>query len=265
MGNTKSKKPVKAAERSPVKADLSQPAKDSPRQAPPQNPSAKPSTPSSSKSVGTKASQKEDGQAFSAKRLEEVFNKYKEEGEDEPMIGTTGMEKFCQDLEIDPEDVITLVIAYHLKAQQMGCFTKEEFMKGFEALGLDTLDKIKKHMPKFRAELDDAVTFKNIYRFTFDFSKEPQQKCIDIEIAQVLIGLLLVDRHALASSFLEFLKQQDSYKGLNVDQWTSLLEFCKTIDVNFANYDENGAWPCVLDEWVTWAKEKKEGEEGADS
>lgn len=96
--------------------------------------------------------------------------------------------------------VITLVIAYHLKAQQMGCFTKEEFMKGFEALGypsplsahlclwltmaspfldrLDTLDKIKKHMPKFRAELDDAVTFKNIYRFTFDFSKEPQQKCI---------------------------------------------------------------------------------------
>lgn len=111
--------------------------------------------------------------------------------------------------------------------------------------------------------------------------------CADIEIAQVLISLLLVDRHALASSFLEFLKQQDSYKGLNVDQWTSLLEFCKTIDVNFGNYDENGACtyplplfpspahvrrssflfagPCVLDEWVTWAKEKKEGEEGADS
>jgi DCN1-like protein 4/5 len=263
MGNTKSKKQAgKATERSPSKPELSQPAKDTPRQAPPQNPSAKPSTPSS-KGTGSKASQKEDGQAFSSKRLEEVFNKYKEEGEDE--IGATGMERFCQDLEIDPEDVITLVIAYHLKAQQMGCFTKEEFMKGFEALGLDTLDKIKRHMAKFRAELDDATTFKNIYRFTFDFSKEPQQKCIDIEIAQVLIGLLLVDRYPLASSFLEFLKQQDSYKGLNVDQWTSLLEFCKTIDLNFANYDENGAWPCVLDEWVSWAKEKKEGEEGADA
>ncbi len=143
MGNTKSKKPVKAADRSPVKADHSQPAKDSPRQAPPQNPSAKPSTPSSSKSVGyvltwrssngllanahlfpctihqrTKASQKEDGQAFSAKRLEEVFNKYKEEGEDEPMIGTTGMEKFCQDLEIDPEDVRFLL---HDFSATLGC------------------------------------------------------------------------------------------------------------------------------------------------
>jgi DCN1-like protein 4/5 len=67
----------------------------------------------------------------------------------------------------------------------------------------------------------------------------------DIEIAQALITLLLVDRHPLATSFLDFLKQQDSYKGLNVDQWTSLLEFCKTIDTNFANYDENGACtPC---------------------
>jgi DCN1-like protein 1/2 len=88
------------------------------------------------------------------KRLEEVFTKYKEEDDDQ--IGPAGMEKFCQDLEVDPEDVqalsnsflaimsrsnlpflqvVTLVIAYHMKAQQMGCFTREEFMKGFETLG----------------------------------------------------------------------------------------------------------------------------------
>jgi len=63
----------------------------------------------------------------------------------------------------------------------------------------------------------------------------------DIEIAQALIELILVERYPLARSFLEFLNQQSSYKGLNVDQWTSLLEFCKTIDTNFSNYDENGA------------------------
>jgi len=260
MGNTKSKKQAGRTERSPSKPELSQPAKDTPRQqAPSQNPSAKPGK-DAAKTPGSKASAKDEGQSFSVKRLEEVFTKYKEEDDDQ--IGPAGMEKFCQDLEVDPEDVVTLVIAYHMKAQQMGCFTREEFMKGFETLGLDTIDKIRKYLPKFRAELTDPVTFKNIYRFTFDFSKEPQQKCIDIEIAQALITLLLVDRHPLATSFLDFLKQQDSYKGLNVDQWTSLLEFCKTIDTNFANYDENGAWPCVLDEWVTWVKEKKE-EEGA--
>lgn len=76
------------------------------------------------------------------------------------MIGPAGMEKFCSDLEVDPEDVrnifrspshnpiqfterfnqvVTLVMAYHLKAQQMGSFSKEEFMKGFESLGYDLL------------------------------------------------------------------------------------------------------------------------------
>jgi len=258
MGNTKSKRQP----RTPSKPDLvtSNGSSNAPKQtqtAPAQNPSTRPGK---EPSKSHKGSGKEDNQAFSAKRLEEIFNKYKDDDDDDDdqTMGTTGMEKFCSDLELDPDDVVTLVIAYHLKARQMGSFTKEEFMKGFEQLGLDTLDKMRKYIPKFRNELDDPSIFKNIYRFAFDFSKEPQQKCLDLEIAQALISLLLVERYPLASSFLEFLKQQDSYKGLNVDQWTSLLEFCKAIDPSFANYDENGAWPCVLDEWVTWVKEKKE-------
>jgi DCN1-like protein 4/5 len=245
MGNTKSKRQTKKPEFT----------KDAPKkQVPPQNPNAKPA---GMKGTGSKQSPREE--AFSVKRLEEVFNKFRDEDDDQ--IGPDGMEKFCIDLGVDPEDVVTLVIAYHLKAQQMGSFSRDEFMKGFETLELDTLDKMRKHLPKFREELNDSTKFKNIYRFAFDFSKEPQQKCIDIEIAQALIELILVERYPLARSFLEFLNQQSSYKGLNVDQWTSLLEFCKTIDTNFSNYDENGAWPCVLDEWAAWVKAKKE--EGA--
>jgi len=80
--------------------------------------------------------------------------------------------------------------------------------------------------------------------------------------------------------------QQEQYKVLNADQWASLLEFCKAIQPNFSNYDENGACafhspslfllfaplgvlcffffffydlltisgPCILDEWVAWAQ-----------
>jgi len=209
----------------------------------------------------SKASVKEDTQVFSMKRLEELFNKYKEEDDDQ-MLGPNGMVKLCQDLDVDPEDVVTLVMAYRLKAKQMGYFSKEEFTKGFEAMGVDSIDKMKKQISKLRVDLDDAATFKNIYRFAFDFAKEDQQKCIDMEMAQGLIGLLLVDRYPLANSFSDFLKQQESYKGLNIDQWTSLLEFCKAINPDLSNYDENGAWPCVLDEWATWVKEKKGHEEG---
>lgn len=49
------------------------------------------------------SSLQEDNQAFSAKRLEEVFNKFKDEDDD--AIGPNGMEKFCCELEVDPEDV----------------------------------------------------------------------------------------------------------------------------------------------------------------
>ncbi len=38
--------------------------------------------------------------------------------------------------------------------------------------------------------------------------------------------------------------QQETYKGMNTDQWSSLLEFCKTISSDFSNYDENGACKC---------------------
>lgn len=44
--------------------------------------------------------------------------------------GPEGMEKFCEDLNVDPENVVMLVIAYKMGAKQMGYFTQEEWLKG---------------------------------------------------------------------------------------------------------------------------------------
>jgi len=201
-----------------------------------------------------------DSSAFSLSRLESLFNKYKDE---EDQIGPAEIEKFCQDLEVDPEDVVMIVMAYHLKCREMGVFTREEFVRGFETLRCDTLDKIKAQLPKLKKDLDDTTKFQTIYKYAFQFAKEGEQKCIGVEIAQGLLNLLLVDRYPIAKSFVEFLKSQEQYKVLNADQWASLLEFCKAIQPNFSNYDENGAWPCILDEWVAWAHAQK-GDRGED-
>ncbi len=72
---------------------------------------------------------------------------------------------------------------------------------------MDSIEKIKKQLPKLRDELNDEAKFKHIYRFAFDFAKETDQKCIDMEMAQGMIALLLTDRYPLAQSFLEYLKQ----------------------------------------------------------
>lgn len=69
-------------------------------------------------------------------------------------IGPEGVEKFCIDLEVDPEDVscylyklncvfevfigvlkiVMLVIAWHMKAKRMGYFTRSEWMEGMKTL-----------------------------------------------------------------------------------------------------------------------------------
>lgn len=40
------------------------------------------------------------------------------------------MEKFCEDIGVEPENVVMLVLAYKMGAKQMGYFTQEEWLKG---------------------------------------------------------------------------------------------------------------------------------------
>jgi len=208
--------------------------------------------------VQDKKAQKEPAKSFSRKKLEKLFAKYKDEGEGDPVIGPEGIEKFCGDLEISAEDVLVLVMAYHLNAQEMGYFTQTEFIDGFEKLGLDSIESIKNQLSKFKAQLEDQETFKAIYRFAFFFAKdEPEKKVVEMEIAAGMLGLVMGEKYPLAKSFVEFLKVQDSYKALNLDQWMSFYEFCKVVNADFSNYDENSAWPCIIDEWVEWRKSKE--------
>eukprot|EP00005_Dracoamoeba_jomungandri_P005704 CAMPEP_0174250592 /NCGR_PEP_ID=MMETSP0439-20130205/723_1 /TAXON_ID=0 /ORGANISM="Stereomyxa ramosa, Strain Chinc5" /LENGTH=275 /DNA_ID=CAMNT_0015330713 /DNA_START=41 /DNA_END=868 /DNA_ORIENTATION=+ len=209
---------------------------------------------------GKKEQRKEEGQ-FNRKKLEKLFMTYKDNEEDYPdwegveAIGPDGIIRFCKDLHVDPEDVVLLVFAQKLDASEMGFFTKEEFMEGLEKYGVDSLEKVKEFLSKIKEELNDPVKFREIYRFAFNFAKDEEEKrCLDLEMALGMINLLLVDNYPLAKSFVEYMGQQDTYKGLNSDQWMSLFEFCKTINPDFSNYDENEAWPCMLDEWVDWTR-----------
>ena len=53
--------------------------------------------------------------------------------------------------------------------------------------------------------------------------------------------LLDEESYPFIGPFRVFLQEQTSYKGVNKDQWVSLLEFCKTVEEDFSNYDENGS------------------------
>lgn len=195
------------------------------------------------------------GGAFSSKKLDELFDKYKDE--DGQAIGPAGVEQLCKDINVDPEDILVLVFAWHLNAQRMGFFSKEEFVTGLQKLGVDNISKLKGQLGTFKKDLDDQVKFKDIYRFAFGFVKERETKIIDLPTADALLSLVLSNRYPHTEALRQFLKEQTTYKSINQDQWMNILEFSKSIKADLSNYDENSAWPVLLDEYSEWASKHK--------
>ncbi|MBV96683.1 DCN1-like protein 4, partial [Eschrichtius robustus] len=68
---------------------------------------------------------KTEEEAFSSKRCLEWFYEYA--GTDD-VVGPEGMEKFCEDIGVEPENVVMLVLAWKLDAQNMGYFTLQEWL-----------------------------------------------------------------------------------------------------------------------------------------
>jgi len=200
--------------------------------------------------------------------LEKLFDHYKEpsdliDDDKEEYIGPEGLTRFCKDLGIDPEDPVLFALAYHCNAVDMEGFSKEEFVNGLEKLKLDSVEKIKVYLPNLRKDLENQDTLKLVYKWAFQFAKsESGHKTVDKEVAAVIWSMLL-GKYYHVVKFVEYLKRddQEGVKVINADQWINLYDFALTIKDDFSNYDENAAWPCILDDYVKWMNEGTAGEE----
>jgi len=268
MGNSGAKKkgntetttiPVKVAT-SKATEDSAKPNKTSA----PSSPASKTQEESSSpKKPDDKSSDKGRPKAHSAKdesskKIDKFFDTYKDpEYEDEDArITAEGLVKLFEDLNVDPEDPTVLVLAYNMQVKEATTFTKAEFEAGCKKLGVDTVDSLKAKWPSFKTVLSTPSSFKEVYKFTFNYMKEePGHKTVNLDIAKAYLALLLTGRPHV-QSFLEYLDQQTEYRGLNTDQWMTLLDFISTVNEDLSNYDENAAWPVVLDSYVEWKRKK---------
>ncbi|KAM3616926.1 uncharacterized protein V6R79_026159 [Siganus canaliculatus] len=187
---------------------------------------------------------------FSYKKCLAWFHEYA--GPDKE-VGPEAMEKFCEDIGVEPENIIMLVLAWHLEAANMGFFTKDEWLRGMTILQCDCTERLQSKLDYLRGELNDGTAFKNIYRYAFDFARDKDQRSLDIDTAKSMLALLLGRTWPLFPVFHQFL-EQSKYKGMNKDQWYNVLEFSRTINTDLSNYDEDGAWPVLLDEFVEWQK-----------
>lgn len=67
---------------------------------------------------------------------------------------------FCAYLQVDPGDVVMLVVSWHFDAAAMCEFSREEFVKGMTSLGCDSAEQLRRALPRLRAELNDSAKFK---------------------------------------------------------------------------------------------------------
>lgn len=194
-------------------------------------------------------------ESFSTKRCLTWFSEYTTP-EDPHQLGPESMERFCEDIGVDPENVAMLVLAYKMGARQMGYFTQDEWLKGMTELQCDNAAKMQARVNTLLECLNDYNSFKGVYRYAYDFARDKDQRSMDIETARIMLQLLLGNLWPLHAEFARFL-DQSKYKVINKDQWCNILEFSRTIAHDMSNYDIDGAWPVMLDEFVEWIQHSR--------
>ncbi|KAF5386568.1 hypothetical protein D9615_001903 [Tricholomella constricta] len=216
---------------------------------------------------------------YSPARSQALFNFYADD-DDSSVIGPEGYERLCTDAKIPLEGAAPLILAWQFGAKEMGRVTKDEWRKGTESLKISSLyafslvvrdlesllifgnapeKKAKKEAYNKSAYWkyceDKKASFRKLYTFCFVFAKPEQSRNIEMETATALWSVLLVPQYPVMSEVVEFINERlTEYKAANRDLWSMMLEFCETVDPNLSDYESDGAWPTLLDNFVLWKK-----------
>ncbi|ONI16398.1 hypothetical protein PRUPE_3G096100 [Prunus persica] len=191
-------------------------------------------------------------------RIDVFFNTYANMSSG--LIDPEGIERLCSDVEVDHTDVRILMLAWKMKAEKQGYFTLEEWRTGFKAIRVSNKYALKKALPELEKEVRRPTNFVDFYSYSFRYClTEEKQKSIDIDSICELLNIVLRSQYqAQVDLFVQYLKTQNDYKVINMDQWMGFYRFCEEISFpDLSNYDPELAWPLILDNFVEWLREKQ--------
>jgi DCN1-like protein 1/2 len=146
-------------------------------------------------------------------------------------------------------DPVILVISKYFKAEAMGVYSRREFLEGMQALNVSSVQDLKTRLPVLRGELADRRRFKETYRFTFNFAREPGRRNLSHEAAVEMWKLLLPDKYPQTALLLEFMAQREKQHDVSGDTWNMIVDFFDLVqEQGLVKYSDDGAWPTFIDE-----------------
>nr|XP_018265886.1 defective in Cullin neddylation protein 1 [Kwoniella dejecticola CBS 10117]OBR88044.1 defective in Cullin neddylation protein 1 [Kwoniella dejecticola CBS 10117] len=186
----------------------------------------------------------------------------------------------CEELGIDPEsDSVLFCLATDLGSKVTGEWEKEPFVKGIASYpgNIDSLASLKSYLPTLRKKLNtDPAYFKKVYMHVFTLAKgpDPSTRTLQLDTAVALWTTFIPP--ALSSNpsslsrtsdtdtgsnsgppqftradfdlWIEFIQKKG--KAVSKDTWSLLIDFIRSIDKEFKEYDDEGAWPSTIDDFV---------------
>lgn len=205
--------------------------------------------------------------SYSETKINTLFDVYREPpllAEDgsshyEDVILTDGIQRFCADLEISPDDFRILLFAWKCDAQTMCRFTRSEFVAGCKALKVDSMKGILLKFTDLQAEVQEFEPFKSMYKWAFKFGLDSDigQRSLPTDIAALLWKLVFEQRKpAILDRWLAFLESHPYIRGIPRDTWNMFLNFSETAGNDLSTYDDTEAWPSLFDDFVEYENDQ---------
>lgn len=200
-----------------------------------------------------------------SKALVAIFDKYKDP--DSPnVILIEGTLAYLEDLGFDPEDLISLTLAYVLKSPQTGEFNRLDFLDVWSGLGISSLKGMKKHVISEHQRINSTPSeFERFYQYVFDFIRgaDTRIKTIGYEDAILYWKLLFSTQQSMVSAqdmlghWYTFVSANN--RNITKDAWNMFYKFVIQVlvpdPIALSGYDEMSAWPSVVDEFMEWLQE----------
>ncbi|KAM3731851.1 hypothetical protein ACB098_11G014500 [Castanea mollissima] len=93
------------------------------------------------------------------------------------------------------------------------------------------------------------------FLIVFSFSLFTGQKSLALDTAIRMWQLLFAEKQwPLVEHWSQFLQARHN-KAISRDTWSQLLEYARTVDPALTNYDAEGAWPYLIDDFFEYLNE----------